>query len=269
MKTHNMIEKLLVIENKKERLKKELKEEWERKSPEFQQFLAEQVFLPPEKWDEKFNNYVRKKHKLEQEMIRYIPQWSIEEEKERQFKRYLKSLDVAEKDLKNKKILDLGCGVEGNFIKICLEKGITADIYGLNGVINPIKVAEKYKKNLFGGNFTKEIPGENYDYIFAVGSAGSHDFGEERVEAIKKTISLAIKSLKGNGELRIAPIFDSLQVKEKNIPFAKDDWEDCINSLAEDEKMEYQFRPIDIRFTAGKFENVVLDEVLIIKKKPK
>lgn len=56
------VEKLPKIETKKEWLKEELKEDLERKSPEFQQFLAEQVFLPPEKWDKRFKDYVEKKY---------------------------------------------------------------------------------------------------------------------------------------------------------------------------------------------------------------
>lgn len=270
------VEKLSKIETKREWLKRELEEDLEKKTPEFQQFLAEQVFLPKEKQDEKFKNYVEKKYKFWQENIRYAKECSATEIKERSFKIYLKYLDISENELKDKKILDLGCGKEGNFVKDCLEKGITPNIYGLDRKIEPDKFNKDIKQHFFRGDYSKKIPDGDYDYIISVdtplGPSLSDRFEEKDVDC-KKTISLALKSLKEDGEFRISHMGETgMEGGRTSILMKK--WQNILKSLAKEKKIEYQFQPVDIAVSgthtaSGIHKSVLLEEVLIIKKKQK
>ncbi len=269
------VEKLPKIETKEGWFKKELQERLKQESPEFNQFLAEQVFLPPEKRDEKFNNYAAEEHIFWGFTMKDIA-FSPGEQKEigYKFKKYLKYLDLTENDLKGKRILDLGCGKEGNFVKTCIENGITADIFGLDSEIEPDKLDEKYKKHFLKADFEKEIPAGNYDYITAVAAVGLSP-------EIKKVISHSLKALKEAGEIRISPVYnvpgpewEKIKFNEDSSMFSfssKEGWQNILESLLKEEKIKYEFKPFGIR-TFGIFRNydgVVLKEVLIIKKKPK
>lgn len=57
----------------------------EKRSPEFRQFLAEQLFLPPKKWDTIFKNYVEEKYKFFREGARGLREAPAERKKEWDF----------------------------------------------------------------------------------------------------------------------------------------------------------------------------------------
>lgn len=162
-----------------------------------------------------------------------------------------------------KKTLDLGCGKEGNFVKFCIENRITDDIVGLDLNINPEELGEKYKNNFLMGDFDKEIPGENHDLIISVGAMSMNPNPSE------KQILSVLKSLKEDGEIRLSPVLNAPKDRGlKGVEDSRKRWQDVMKSLDKKGEIEYQFQPIDIA-VSGINKDVILHEVLIIKKKQK
>lgn len=228
---------------------------------EFREFLNEQISLPKEKWDEEFKVYIEKKYC---ELQKEIPERTIEEEQDITFKRYLKSLDINEKDLKDKRILDLGCG-EGEFVKECLDRNISKEIYGLDLQINPENFEEKYRKHLLKGDFQKELPIKDLDFIFFLGVVDAQ-FNESDMRNPKRAIDLALKALKESGEIRIFPLRKTYPNSNlKGVEFSEKKWKELLEKLVVKKDIKYKICPIDIN-VAGKNKDVWLEQVLIIKK---
>lgn len=227
----------------------------------FRKFLDQQISLPPEKWNEKFKEYVEEKYQESQEEI---PERTIEEEKNITFERYLKNLDISKEDLKDKRILDLGCG-DGEFVKECLDRNISKEIYGLDSQINPEDFEEKYRKYFLKGDFQKELPMKNLDLIISL-AAVEAPFDKLNINSPKTTIDLALKALKENGEIRIFPLRKThLRSNLKGVEFSEKKWKEILKKLAAEKNIEYKICPIDIK-AAGKNKDVWLEQVLIIKK---
>lgn len=94
----------------------------------------------------------------------------------------------------------------------------------------------------------------------------------DRSERIKRTITPSFAALKENGEMRISPIWNVPKERKKELAVARENWGNLIKSLAEEQKVEYQFKPIDINVPTYKkldYNDIILEEVLIIKKKQK
>src|SRR5680860_178195 len=229
------------------------REELDRKE-QFRKFIADQISLPFEEWDEKFKVYAQEKL-LESQ--RETPDCSSEEEEKRIFARYLVSIDLREDDLKGKRILDLGCGEDGEFVKSCIDKGISEDCYGLDLEIDPQKYAEKYKGHLFNSNFEEEFPVNNFDYIFSCGAVmGPSEETDQRDP--KKTILVALSSLKDDGEIRIYPIKKSYPGSElTGIDYEKVKWNEILQEFVNAQKIKYELIPIDIK-SAGSEKDVWL-----------
>jgi predicted rRNA methylase YqxC with S4 and FtsJ domains len=126
-------------------------------------FLAEQIRLPKDQWDERFSKLIEQK-------IRENQQVNIEEEEEspetlleKKYKRYLKSLGLDDEMLKDKKVIDLGTG-SGEFVKYLIEKGITKEAYGIDIQLDESLIEEKFKPHLLRGNFEEELLIQNADY---------------------------------------------------------------------------------------------------------
>lgn len=229
---------------------------------EFRQFLAKQVSLPSKEWDGKFKEYVREKY---EESQREILERTAEEERDLTFERYLKGLDLTEEDLRNKKILDLGCGEEGEFVKSCFEKGITQEIYGLDAQIKPRRIESEYKEHFFRGNFEKKIPLKELDYVIAVGAIKA-PWNEGVKLNPKKTLLLSLSSIKEGGEIRIYPLqTPSSESDLEGIKFANKEWTRILEELEKEIGIEWERRPIDI-MVSGRRPDVWLEEVLIIRK---
>ncbi len=224
---------------------------------EFREFFSEQILLPKEEWSDEFKEYVKRKYdELNSESHEY------KKEQEVTFKRYLKGFDLSAEDLKDKKVLDIGCGENGEFVKECIDRDITSDIYGLDREIDPKKITG-HSSHFRKGLMQKDISIKNTDYTL---SAGAMSLFSEK-EEIKQVLSKAIDTLNKTGELRIWPLQKVSQESDLvGIKKSRQNWIEVLENLSLEIGIEYKFRPIDI-VVSGKDKDVWLEEVLIIKKK--
>ncbi|MDD5738821.1 MAG: class I SAM-dependent methyltransferase [Candidatus Pacebacteria bacterium] len=225
---------------------------------EVKEFLAKQIELPQEKWDSRFRRYIEES---------YMPNDAedlISGINEKSFIRYLRMLDIKKDYLNNKIILDLGCGEEAEFVKYCLDNNIGKEIYGLDVLVKPKEVEERYRGHILKGNYSKKLPLEEVDLIISVGAVFP-------THKIKKPIINAIKALKIGGEIRIAPIWHTFP-GSKNIGIieSREKLEDILIKLEKKYHIKWQMEPVEIRvpesFKEGSYDDIWLNEVLIIKK---
>lgn len=131
-----------------------------------------------------------------------------EEEKETPeevFKRYLKDLNLNVKSLKKKRILDLGCGKEADFVKV-LEKRQDVNSKNLTGIDTEVNC--DLKANILKDDFIKNFPKNSFDLIIAFGSISPLN---KEMEDIKKLIIKALNNLNRNGKIKIFPIHRSIR----------------------------------------------------------
>jgi len=244
---------------------KEQKEDlFSKKTSEFKEFLSDQISLPSEKWDKKFIDYIEEKRQIEE--ITEKEDYEDLPSGEKTYKRYLKMLDLNEADLKNKRILDLGCGEEGEFVKECINKDITKDIYGLDFEIKPDIFDENLKNNFFQGVFEEGPPVKDLDYVLSVGAVQAPTEELDPTDLVK-ILSYNIDAISDSGEIRITPIRKApVQNELPGIEDSREKWAEALNRMADDKNIEYEFKPIDI-VASNHNKDVWLDEVLIIKKK--
>jgi len=229
---------------------------------EFRQFLAKQIALPEEKWDEKFKQYIEQKNN---DLLQEIPERNPEEEQEWNFQRYLKSLDLKKEGLVNKRILDLGCG-EGDFIKFCLGQGISTEVYGLDIQLEPEETNPGFRKYFLKGDFEEELPIKELDYIISVAAVDA-PCSQEIERDLRKILILAFMAIKHDGEIRIFPIRKTgIRSGLRAIEFSYKKWMEILERLSAKGLIDYELKPIDIR-VAGNKPDVWLEQVLIIKKR--
>ncbi len=226
-------------------------------------FLVKQISLPSEKWNDRFKEYIREKLEEKKKREKESEELSPEEAEELDFKRYLRALNIDFEKLKGKKILDLGCG-EGGFVKKCVDKGIK-EVYGLDKKVNPESFEKRYKNHFLKGDFEKELPIRDFDYIFSVGAVFAPVEKSEKRNP-PKTLLFALEALKKNGEIRIYPICKAPPKSNlKGIEYSRKRWEEILKDLSKNKEINYVLQPIDIA-VSGKKPDVWLEEVLIIKK---
>jgi hypothetical protein len=231
------------------------------KANDFKKFLLDQISLPNEKWSKEFVDYIEEKRNeaSKEESSEHLP------DSELTYNRYLKGLELDEGDLKNKRILDLGCGEEGEFVKECIDKDLTGEIYGLDLEVNPDTFDENLKEHFFKKKFEDEFPVKNLDYVISVGALESPlDESDERKPT--EILKYALEGLNDKGEIRIYPIrVAPPESGLEGIEYSRKKWDEIMNELASTENIKYKFKPIDIHVSANN-EDVWLEEVLIIKK---
>lgn len=236
---------------------------------EFRKFLLEQIELPETEWQEEFEKYLKQKVKEKDEIKRQLQrkiERSEKEVREQEFQRYLKGLDLEIKNLRRKRILDLGCG-EGNFVKECLRRGITDQIYGLDIRLDFREIEKEYQGYFIRSDFEKDLPLSNLDLIISVGALEAREEGSE-LRKPAQTIKWALGALRPSGEIRIYPIYRvSPAGGPKGIEQARYQWAKVFEELNRQGGIEWQLRPVDIWVT-GEKPDIWLEEVLIIKRNP-
>lgn len=257
------------------------------KNERINKFLEDQFDLPPSERSITFKEFIKqnKEEARQQEEKEFEEHKSIDTiEKSIKFgyEKYLKDFELNEKDLKDKKILDLGFG-HGEFIFYCLENKISDNIYGIEGNIRGyienfktwdkntelentrslgsdyIALFEKWSKNIFENDFLEgNLPTENNDCVLA--NASMHY--EIQDELIYNLLGRIIDSLKEGGEARIRPIFRGpKEDQEKCI-----NWEELATKICLEKGINYSLKPQDICFPEKGEDDVYLRELLIFSK---
>lgn len=228
-----------------------------KKSAEFRAWITEQALAPSDKRNSDFQDYVNEKYRDNRKEDR-------QEEREATAERYLKGLDLNVKDLKDKRVLDLGCET-GDFIRYCLDSDITEAAYGLDSRLKGEALNENYKDNFFESDFKRDLPVKNLDYILSVGAVSLYA-DEENLTVLETTINKSLDALSKGGQIRIYPIpkvgeSSSLEgVKETEKAILS-----VLRELEQSKGIQYEMRPIDIHVSGAK-KDVWLEQVLIIKQ---
>jgi len=191
-----------------------------------------------------------------------------EKSREETFQRYLAGLDLDVEQLRDKKILDLGCGEEGEFVEKLLDDGITKEIYGLDSAMNFDNVDEKYKEHLLQGDFQKEFPLKDLDYVISVGAV-EPALEEQETRDPKQTILAALEALKDAGEIRIFPVRNAAPDSGlEGIIESRKKWLETLDNLSSQGLIDYELKPIQTKESVNKTDKWI-EEVLIIRKKEK
>jgi len=229
-------------------------------------FLAEQIRLPKDQWDERFSKLIEQK-------IRENQQVKIEEKKEspeilfeKTYRRYSEGLGLNDEILRNKKVIDLGTG-SGEFVKYLIEKSITKEAYGIDIQLDESLIEEKFKSHLLHGNFEKDLPIQNADYIISLGAVSNAIWCGEETMNIRSIIEKALASLKEDGEIRIYPIQEAAKATPlEGLEASRKKWDELLKEISETLKIEYKIEPRNIK-VSGKNNDIILESVLIIKRK--
>ena len=226
----------------------------------FEDFLLEQILLPEEERSIDFNNYlnlkIRKKDILSNETL------SREEEIESTFQRYLNGLKLTEDQLKDKKILDVGCGTEADFIQAIVKKRITKDIYGVDLSIDD-NLIKNESKRYFKTDFSEPPELTDVDYIISLGALSL----DNEATDLSKNLSSLIPLLSKAGEIRIYPLRIAPEGSGlTGIIESRKKWIEKLDEMKNIFNIEYEFSPIDIR-VSGDNNDLWLDEVLIIRNR--
>ncbi|MBC8464931.1 MAG: hypothetical protein H8D63_00950 [Parcubacteria group bacterium] len=116
-------------------------------------------------------------------------------------KRYKESFLFAPEDLRNKRILDLGCD-SGDFINFLLSEDITSAAYGMD---KRPPTQDEFVDHFSQGDFRESIPYTDMDVVVSLAalSLSLHEDVESTYTAFKN----ALDSLTNGGELKVFPIF--------------------------------------------------------------
>jgi len=233
-----------------------------------------EAYLPPKERSEEFEEFLEDKYNslLGEENL-------DESEEDFIIRRYLNHFQFTEEDLKNKKILDVGCGL-GAFIRYCSDKNITPDAYGFDSELNSKLAKGKYKNHLVKGDYTKKIPFQDkkFDYILAYSSLEGL-FLEKDNEEAKKVFESLLALLKDEGEIRVYPLRklppeiapeivkqDKERMKELlQAQEARGRWEKTLQELKGKGLIDFKIQPIDLRVLSSRKE-FWIEELLTIRR---
>jgi len=236
--------------------------------------LFQEVDLPSEKRSGEFKQF------LEEKYVNLSGEENFDElEEDFIIRKYFDHFNFKEEDLKNKDILDLGCG-PGYFVKYCLDENITSEAYGFDLEMDSELAEGKYRDHLQKGDFTKKIPFQDKKFDYILASASLEDlFVKEKNEEAKEVLESLLSLLKDEGEMRVYPLRkippeiapeETKRDKEKmerllQAKKARENWKKVLNDLKEENLIDFKIQPIDIRVLSYK-KDFWLEELLIISK---
>ncbi|MDD4409883.1 MAG: hypothetical protein PHW52_04520 [Candidatus Pacebacteria bacterium] len=267
----------VIVENK------DKPREYDFRNNELMSALEKQVDIPSDQWTPEAKaiiHYIRTQKK--RVLMNYEEPSTVQEKLRDSYEYYLNDFDLDEDDLKDKKIVDIGCA-SGDFVIHCLENGVTEDIYGIekykqmrsddlefgNRIDNDQwKLFEKYDGHILDGDYHDGIPLENVDYILARATMGALGGDLKNRRRVIKLIEDSLGRLNENGEFKIFPISkDSLRKEQDfdNYEF----WKGVAEEITDKTGMKHSFTPTDIGFAVdydntGRFS--VKEALTFIKK---
>jgi len=237
-----------------------------KQEPPDSNFLQEQARLLESQWDGKFRQLITEKIQENQQEKTKKENESPEILHERTFKRYMEGLGLNEYQLKDKKILDLGCG-EGEFIGSLAEKEITSEAYGIDAALGKYTIEDQIKHRLFQGNFEEDLLIKEVDYVISVGAVSNAIWGGEEVMNIRSIIEKSLASLKEDGEIRIYPLQEAAKATPlSGIEESQQKWNELLEEISETQDVEYSIKPRDVK-VVGNNNDIILESVLIIRRK--
>lgn len=240
-------------------------------------FLLDEISKPRNQWSNAFKNLVAKQKAvaIEESLRRSRIKQGLETDKEESsevelehvFQRYIKELGLSKKDLKNKRVMDLGFG-EGYFVKYLISEGITNEAYGIDSHPGGSGIEEQFKDHLFKKSSEEEFPVRDLDYVVAVRSVWPNwEWKDSEPMNVNNILENSLSALKDGGELRIYPVEKSAEGDEHE-NFTKEQehlWNEAFSKLLMKYNFVYRFEPINI-FVNEYNDSVTLQSVLIIKK---
>jgi len=257
--------------------------------------FASEMNKPSSEWSEEFKHFVENKKyenklQIEQEELDEIlkdiankdrDEWTEEEEgaylkrkefiklqefhdKERKdmIEMYFDNFELEEDEIISKKIMDIGCGSEAEFVKYALEKLDAKNVYGLDVNLEK-ELLEEHPNNLYKGNFYERFPIDNLDLVIARAALYSKDLEKEGL------LENILNSLSEEGELRVYPIFKGHPESEfKEILEKEAEFIEILNKFSEKFNFDYNLRVKDVS-VYGKDEYPRSKNLLTIKKQKK
>jgi len=218
--------------------------------------LKTQIALPQSEWSNEF------KRKVEGKIADKVANHESTHE-EPTFDRYLRALNLDKDELKGKRIIDLGCG-DAEFVKTCIEEGITNDVYGID-ITLPDTSDAGLEKHLIKASFKDPISIKDANYIVSVGSLSNYVWGGEDPDNIKDICLTIMNSLDKDGEFRIWPIQQVAPDSGlEGIKESHTKWTQVCKDL-EQEGVTVELRPENI-VISGNNNEVVLYNTLILKR---
>ena len=164
--------------------------------------------------------------------------------------------------------MDLGTG-GGEFVKSLIEKGITAEAYGIDVQVDEASIEDKFKSHITKGNFEEDFPVKNVDYVISVGAVSNGVWGGEEVMDIRRIIENSLDSLKEDGEIRIYPIQEAAKATPTplvGLEGSQQKWGELLAEISETQGVEWKSEARNIKVT-GNNNDIILESVLIIQKK--
>ncbi len=173
-------------------------------------------------------------------------------------------LGLDKNEIKDKRILDLGCG-DGEFVKYCIENGITREAYGIDANLDVALVEDKFREHLGVANFTENLPVKEVDYMVSVGAVSLGVWAGEESMDMRRIIEKALASLGTGGEIRISPLEESAVATPLiGIEESHKKWDELLADISKTQGVECKIEPRNIK-VIGNNNDIVLESVLVIK----
>ncbi|OQB10263.1 MAG: hypothetical protein BWY21_00429 [Parcubacteria group bacterium ADurb.Bin216] len=247
--------------------------------------VESQLDIPSSGWSDDFKELIKNIKELKiAEDGEYKKETSLEEKLKNEYEKYLQDFDLEEGDIKNKRIMDIGCG-NAEFILYILENGLSEEVFGVDknkesrldyfnyeedDSIN-IKQAEllkKYDKRIYNINYyERDLPQEDLDYILA--RASLYGNNEEAINNIVDLIKRSTSHLNPSGEFKIFPI-DKEAITQSNQRDASDEyfldfyrWEKIAEKVSTETGIDYSFTPTGIGFLIDELRNYKEDGIYL------
>jgi len=174
----------------------------------------------------------------------------MEKEKEEVYNRYLKDLELSEEDLEGKSILDLGCGEMAPFIQKLMEKDLEVELKGVDIDLDEDHLPEELEGVVEYANFEKEIPGDDYDYIFAYGSIFAYEWRDP-----ESAILNAVEKLNTGGEIKIMPISEPVEGDIKPMEKQWNKMKSILEKAAEENNLTLEIKGVDFMISGNDEKN--------------